>query len=131
MDFKQLVDAVIAAVLKPLTVLIIGLAVLYFLLGVLKYIQSVGDETKRKEGVTMMTYGIIGLFVMASLWGLVYVIQNTFPGIRDRSNTPISPPPLSGSSNSTASTPLNSRASPISRTSPNYNGSNFDDSSSY
>ncbi len=97
MNFKELVDAIIASVLKPITVLIMGLAVIYFLIGVFKYIQSVGDETKRKEGATMMTYGIIGLFVMASLWGLVYVIQNTFPGIRDNSNTPIKPPSLTGS----------------------------------
>lgn len=111
MDFKTLVDLIIASILKPITVLIIGLAVLYFLLGVLKYIQSVGDETKRKEGATMMTYGIIGIFVMVSLWGLVWVIKSTFPGLK--SDQPISPPALTGSSNSSAaSTPLNSRTSP-------------------
>ncbi len=92
MNFEQLVNTVIDNIFKPLTVLIVGLAVLYFLLGVLKYIQGVGDETKRKEGVTMMTYGIIGLFVMVSLWGLVWVIQSTFPDLQY--GTPISPPKL-------------------------------------
>ena len=95
MDFKTLVGVIITSVFTPITFLIVALATIYFLLGVLKYIQSVGDETKRKEGVTMMTYGIIGLFVMASLWGLVYVLQSTFPGLG--SGTPIKPPSLTGS----------------------------------
>ena len=110
MDFKTLLVTISGSILKPITVLIIALAVIFFLLGVLKYIQSVGDETKRKEGTTMMVYGIVGIFVMVSLWGLVHVLQSTFTGL---DNNPINPPSLGGSSNSSAaSTPLNSRTSP-------------------
>ncbi|HEY4476388.1 MAG TPA: hypothetical protein VJB69_00130 [Candidatus Paceibacterota bacterium] len=88
MDFKGLISLIVDKIFDPIALLIVGLATIYFLIGVLKYIQSVGDETKRKEGVVMMTYGIIGLFVMVSLWGLVNVLNKTFP---DLINKPITP----------------------------------------
>ncbi len=110
MNFSSLVQIVINSVLTPVTVLIVGLAVFYFLWGVLKYIQSVGDETKRKEGASMMTYGIIGLFVMGALWGLVHVLDTTFdfPG----KDTPIKPPTLTGSSNTPTGSSFGSSPSP-------------------
>ena len=78
MNFAQLVDKIVTSVFDPIILLISGLAVIYFLIGVLKYIQSTDNEEKRKEGITMMTYGIIGLFVMVAFWGLVTVLKNTF-----------------------------------------------------
>lgn len=77
-NFKELIDVITASVFKPLVGLLVALSLVYFLWGVFKYIQSVGDETKRKEGVNMMTYGIIALFVIVSVWGLVNVLKNTF-----------------------------------------------------
>ena len=57
--------------------LIIGLAVLYFLWGVLQYVLAGGDEEKRKLGRDHMIYGVIAIFVMISIWGLVGVLRNT------------------------------------------------------
>ena len=78
-DFKSLLNTTKMSVLKPLVGIIMTLALVYFFWGLVKYLQSIGDETKRKEGATMMTYGVIALFVMVSVWGLVNVLKNTFP----------------------------------------------------
>ena len=87
-DFYELTKTIAAFIFKPITVLIVSLAVLYFLVGVLKYIQSVDNEEKRKEGTMMMVYGIIGLFVMVSLWGLVNVLVRSFELKNDPINVP-------------------------------------------
>jgi len=58
--------------------LLIGLAVIAFLWGVLKFVFNAGDEEKRKEGKMFMIYGLVGIVVMVSVWGLVGFIQNTF-----------------------------------------------------
>lgn len=60
---------------------LMGAAVIVFFYGIVKYILSAGDETKRKEGKGFMVYGVIGLFVMTSVWGLVYLIS-ALVGIR-------------------------------------------------
>ncbi len=68
---------VIRNILNTLVPLLIGIAVVVFLWGVIKYITAGGDEEKRKEARNMMMYGIIGLFVMVAVWGLVAVLGNT------------------------------------------------------
>jgi len=59
------------ALLSQLVPLLIGLAVVIFLFGVLRFIFSGDNDEKRKSGAWFMAYGILGLFVMVSIWGLV------------------------------------------------------------
>ena len=58
--------------------LLVGLAVVYFLYGVLTYVRAGADETKRTEGRNMMIFGIIAIAVMVSVWGLVNFLLGTF-----------------------------------------------------
>jgi len=57
--------------------LVIGLALVYFIYGIAQYISNSGDAAKKEEGKTRMTWGIIALFVIISVWGLVSLIQYT------------------------------------------------------
>ena len=58
--------------------IVITLALIYFFWGLAKFILSAGDEEKRKESRGIMIWGIIALFVMVSVWGLVRFIGGTF-----------------------------------------------------
>ena len=58
--------------------LLVGLALVVFIYGVLVYVINASSDDKRKEGTKFMLYGIIGLFVMVSVWGLVNVLGSTF-----------------------------------------------------
>jgi hypothetical protein len=54
---------------------IFALAFIVFIWGVFKYFIAGGhDEEKRKSGRELMMYGIIGFFVMVSVWGLVNIL---------------------------------------------------------
>jgi hypothetical protein len=57
--------------------IIIALALLAFLWGVFTFIRNADDEGKRAEGRQFMLWGIIGLAVMMSVWGLVQILTNT------------------------------------------------------
>ncbi|MDO8604184.1 MAG: pilin [bacterium] len=78
--------------LNVATGLIFAAAVVFFLWNVFKFVMSAGDEEKRKEGLNGIVYGIIGIAVMASVWGLVGFLTGTagFTG-----GTSIAPPSLS------------------------------------
>lgn len=92
-DFASLVDTLIDFVIDPLVFLLIAVAVLIFLYGVVKFIGAAGDEAKRKEGKDLIIYGLIGLFVMVSVWGLVNVLVSTFSDLDTTSiPTPIYTP---------------------------------------
>jgi len=67
----------VVVILNALIPVLIGLAVLLFIWGVLRYYISDSSNTK-KEAVKIIGYGIVSIFVMVSLWGLVFVIANSF-----------------------------------------------------
>lgn len=51
--------------------IVVALALLFFFWGVAQFILAAGDEEKRKKGQQHMIWGIVGLFVMVAVWGLV------------------------------------------------------------
>jgi len=75
------VNTVITKIMDVLNVvvpLLIAVAVVVFLWGVVGYITSAGNEEKRTEARQHMIWGIIGLFVMVAVWGLVNILISTF-----------------------------------------------------
>lgn len=57
--------------LKTATVLILAIAVVYFLWNVFGFVMSAGEPEERAKKQSGIIYGIIGIAVMVSLWGLV------------------------------------------------------------
>ena len=56
--------------------ILITLAVLWFFWGLITYLM--GDVSEKEKGRTTMIYGIITIFVMVAVFGLVQLIANTF-----------------------------------------------------
>jgi hypothetical protein len=92
----QGVIGILASIVQGLIAFLIGFAVLLFLLGVLRYVAAGDNEEARKRGRDLIIYGIIGLAVMVSVWGLVNILTNTF-GLEDSNSyapdIPILPTP--------------------------------------
>jgi len=75
-DLGTTIIDIINTVLVPL---IFALAFIVFLWGVFQYfIAGASDEEKREAGKSLMIYGLIGFFVMVSVWGLVNLLVGTF-----------------------------------------------------
>ena len=66
-SFGQLVDGLILVV--------VGMALLAFFWGLVKFIFAQGSETSKLEAKKIMGWGLVALFVMISVWGLVRFIQ--------------------------------------------------------
>jgi hypothetical protein len=98
LNFNNLMTplAGLKSVMDKIIPLIIGAAVIVFLWGVLKYVLSGADDPdKRKEARGFMVWGIVALFVMVSVWGLVKILQTT-TGITNTSNSGIGYPTTPG-----------------------------------
>lgn len=83
---KKLIGMV-GGIVQALIPIVIGLGVLVFLWGVLKYVLNSSDAGKA-EGRTFMLWGIIALFVMVSVWGLVNILRDS---LELNPNTPTAP----------------------------------------
>jgi hypothetical protein len=66
--------------------LIMGVAVVMFVFYVVRYFMRPG--TDRAEAGQYVMYSVIGFFIVLSFWGLVNILQNTFPGLSNQYNQP-------------------------------------------
>ena len=57
---------------------LITLALAIFIWGVIKYITAGDSEEGRSKARNTIIYGVIGLFAIVAVWGLVQVLGNTF-----------------------------------------------------
>lgn len=85
--YKESIEKVINVYLVPL---LIAVAFIVFLWGIYKYfIYSADNDTERAKGKTFALYGIIGLVIIFSVWGIVNVFMDTLKF--DDNNAPPSP----------------------------------------
>lgn len=64
----------LGTIVDTATPIVVGIALLAFFWGLAKYIFSANDDEKKKEGRNIMIWGVVALFVMVSVWGLVRFI---------------------------------------------------------
>jgi len=74
LDTLNLVNTVINALVP----IIISLSLVVFFFGLVKYMMSLGKEESRKEAMQLMIWGVIAIFVMVSIWGIIRLLQSTF-----------------------------------------------------
>lgn len=67
---------IVKNVLNLVIPIVVTLGVIYFIWAVIQYV-TVKDEEERAKSRSHMIYGIIGLFVVVSIWGLIGFIGST------------------------------------------------------
>lgn len=67
----------VQGIMNTLVPLILIVATIVFIWGIVSTLISGGDVEKRKQGRDLVLYGLIGLFVISAVWGLVAIIGNT------------------------------------------------------
>jgi len=93
---------------RYLVPVIFAIAFIVFLWGVYRYlILGAASEEKRQEGQKFIMYGLIGFFLMVSVWGIVNLLINSFGfGSDARPDLPTFGSPVSGSSSGSPTDPL-------------------------
>ena len=79
---ETLMKSIDRVIINPLIVLLFALAVVYFIYGLARYLLSPDNEEVRKSSKAQMLWGIIGMFIMVSVFGILSLIMNTL-GVKD------------------------------------------------
>jgi hypothetical protein len=66
---------IISTSIIPLLVLV---ATVIFMWGIIKYVLSAPESTERSDGKKFISWGLISLFILVSVWGIIAVLGNTF-----------------------------------------------------
>jgi hypothetical protein len=76
-NFGELIDLFVGIISLAIPVIVV-LALLYFFWGLARFILNAGGGKEKEDAKNIMVWGIIGLFVMISIWGIVRVLEATF-----------------------------------------------------
>jgi predicted PurR-regulated permease PerM len=72
-----LMASVDKVIINPLIILLFALAMVYFLYGLARYLLSPDNEEIRKSSKSHMLWGIIGMFIMVSVFGIMSLLLST------------------------------------------------------
>ena len=88
MDISIFLNKVNQYILNPLILLAFGIAFIVFFWGIFQFIYSQTADAKRDEGKKKIFWGLFGMFIMISAYGLIRLILGTF-GIPDPGYIPL------------------------------------------
>ncbi len=76
-NFTDLMNMIVDLVQATIPVIIM-LALAVFFFGLVKLLTAADDASKRKEGNAFIVWGLMSLFVIIGIWGVLTVIHATF-----------------------------------------------------
>jgi hypothetical protein len=74
----QILTNVVTEILNPLYQAVVGVAILYFLYGVAKYVMDLNNPEKQTYGKSHLLWGTVGLFIILSVGGILKMFQGVF-----------------------------------------------------
>lgn len=78
--FRDVATTFIQTVITSLMGLFAAIAIAGFFYGIVIYLlgSRSGDSEKIKKGNSFVIWGLVALFVLSSLWGIIYIVQDFF-----------------------------------------------------
>lgn len=72
----EIINNLITQIINPVIGILFVLAIAIFFWGIIEFIWNAGSEEKRTTGKTHIIWGLVGLFIMATVRGIIEILQN-------------------------------------------------------
>lgn len=80
-QIDSLIGKISQNILNPLVLLFAGIATVYFLWGVFEFVRDYDSPEARSTGARHMLWGVIGMFILFSAFGIINLIGETIQSI--------------------------------------------------
>ena len=74
----QVLERIKTEVWTPVATVVFAAGFLLFIWGLVKFLWNIDSESGRDNGKEHMIWGVIGMFIMVSIWSIIAMIDNTF-----------------------------------------------------
>ena len=79
MTLEAIINKITQEILNPLIILLFALATVVFVWGIIQYVLgSAGNPQQTETAKRTILWSIIGMFIMASAWGIVRLLCEFF-----------------------------------------------------
>jgi large-conductance mechanosensitive channel len=79
--FGKIIAPIMSNIVDPIIGVMFAVGVVVFAFGVIEMIIHGDDAEARAKGRNHMMGGVLGMVVMLSAWGLIYLVSNTVRGL--------------------------------------------------
>lgn len=76
-DIDTLMGKIAKLIINPLIIFVFALALVFFIYGLVEFLINAENPEKRKTGQSHMLWGIVGMFIMMSVFTLMRLLANT------------------------------------------------------
>ena len=77
-NLSGIINSITCLLINNVVYLLFALATVGFIWGVIQFYLNPENEEKRKKGKSFIIGGLIALFVMTSMWGIIKIFSTTF-----------------------------------------------------
>ncbi|OGC80792.1 hypothetical protein A2943_02845 [Candidatus Adlerbacteria bacterium RIFCSPLOWO2_01_FULL_51_16] len=77
LDSKAFAAKLTSLVINPLILFLFSAGLLVFIFGLVEFLYALNTGGDQKAGKQHMLWGVLGMFIMASAWGILQVIART------------------------------------------------------
>lgn len=74
---SELIGRLVTYIIDPAILVVFATAFFLFVFGIVQFIWKL-DEGAQNDGKQHMLWGIVGMLIMVSVWGIIALIDNTF-----------------------------------------------------
>lgn len=74
----DLLDRIVDYVIDPAVKVVFTLGLFFFLWGLVQFLWNLKDGHVDENGKNHMVYGMVGMLIMVSVYGIIALIMNTF-----------------------------------------------------
>jgi len=73
---SPIIDKIKTEIINPIIILLVAVAVGYFLYGLMEFIRNQDNEDAQESGKKHMLWGVIGIAIMFSVYGILNLVNN-------------------------------------------------------
>lgn len=73
---SPIIDKIKTEIINPIIILLVAVAVGYFLYGLMEFIKNQDNEDAQESGKKHMLWGVIGIAIMFSVYGILNLVNN-------------------------------------------------------
>ncbi len=77
---QTIINKFVSVLINPIIYVLFAAGLFLFVYGVVEFLNELrkGGNSKMKEGKDHMLWGLLGLFIMVGVFGIIHLISNTF-----------------------------------------------------
>lgn len=75
---QQAIQKIVDLIVNPAIYVVFSLGLLIFVYGVVEFLIALSKGGETKEGKSHMLWGVVGMFIMVSVFGIIHLLNSTF-----------------------------------------------------